>query len=197
MTQAAASRASFIEEARFSTAAAAARAERRNRPRHLLLLAVALLVFCTGLLAWSGIARARAASAFAEARDRAQQIVTKVDELRFLQAEADSAGAAATEGESIHNRLSRFQELGEQARLKNPPSVPQAKTADRTSSGGYTQRRLTYVVRDESLDNLLAWMRLAIEDIHGLEIQSVRLIPEANLWSLNVVFSRAERVSSP
>ncbi|MCC6677959.1 MAG: hypothetical protein IT436_12515 [Phycisphaerales bacterium] len=197
MTQAAASRATFLEESRLSAAAAAARAERRNRPRHLLLLSLALLVISAALLGWALLSRARAAAAFKAEQDRAQQIVTKTDQLRLLQAEADSVGAAPREGESIHNRLSRFQELGAQAGLKNPPSVPQSKTADRTAVGGFVQRRLTYVVRDESLDNLLAWMRSAIEDIHGLEIQSVRVIPEANQWSLNVTFSRSERASTP
>lgn len=196
MTQAAASRATLLEETRLGAAAAAARAERRNRPRHLLLLAAALLVFSAALLAWGLFGRARAARAFTNEQTRAQQIVTLTDELRQLQAQADASGSGFSEGESIHNRLSRFQELGAQAGLKNPPSVPQAKTADRASVGGVIQRRLTYSVRDESLQNLLAWMRTAIEDIHGLEIQSVRLTPEANQWLLNVVFSRSERASA-
>lgn len=196
MTQAAASRATMLEETRLSAAAAAARAERRNRPRHLLLLAIALLVFAAALLGWSMLSRSAAAAAFKTEQERAQQIVTKIDQLQAIQDEADSAGATPREGESIHNRLSRFQELGEQAGLKNPPSVPQGKNSDRTAVGGFVQRRLTYAVRDESLDNLLAWMRMAVEDIHGLEVQSVRLTPEANQWSLNVVFSRAERAST-
>lgn len=197
MTQAAATRAAFLEETRFNTASAASRAERRNRPRHLLLLSIALLTFAAALLGWGLLSRARAAATFRKEQVRAGQVVTKTDELRALRAESELTGAGLREGDSIHNSLSRFQDLGAQAGLKNPPSVPQAKTADRTAQGGYLQRRLTYAVRDESLDNLLNWMRMAIEDIHGLEIQSIRLTPEANLWSLNVVFSRSERATTP
>lgn len=196
MTQTAAGRASALEEARLTAATAAARAERRNRPKHLLLLALTLLMFSALLLGWSALARSRASKAYRNQRASAEAIVTQTDVLRRLMQEStDAAGASRPrEGESIHNRLSRFQELGAQAGLKNL-TAPQAKGADRATANGWVQRWLTYNVKDESLDSLMAWMRLAIEDIHGLEVKSVRLVPEANQWSLNVTFSRNERAT--
>lgn len=195
MTQVAAARLSAMEETRLEASTAAGRAERRNRPKHLLLLAFALLVFAAGLLGWSVLARARAAATLREERALAEKVRDITAQFNELKTDSEQSSTSRPKfGESIFNRPSRFQELAASAGLKNTGFVPQRKTAD-PAVNGVQRRRLEFELKDESLDALLNWMKMAVEDIPGLEVFSVRLRPEANQWALNVEFSRWERTT--
>jgi hypothetical protein len=194
MTQMAA-RVSSIDETRLAAATAAARTERRNRPIHVLMFAVVLLVLAAGLLGWSVLQKVRAAKAYRSQRDQTAEIVNKAGMLRTLMAQAEAQSTPGSgEDKSIHGRLDDFQKWWTDVGLANPQPLPSSTPSDARATNGRVQRRVVYTnIKSDSLEKLMAWMKTAVENIHGLEVRDIRLIPEANQWSLNVTFSRSER----
>ena len=48
-------------------------------------------------------------------------------------------------------------------------------------------------MRSADLEAMLHWVELAIENVEGLEVSRVELVPEARQWKLVVAFSRWEK----
>jgi len=185
------------EEARFALAAEGARAERRNRPRHLVLMAGVLLSIAIAYLmtSWSaaGAARERAASARSTAQDA---LLTAARLQRVMQAEAGDGGPQASEPASLV--LSSVELAGTKAGLANPVPPPATQIPLKPQGLGTQQLRWSYAVSDASLTALLAWVEGAAADVPGLEVHALTLTPEPqnNRWGLKVTFARWERLEA-
>jgi len=185
------------EDARFALAAEGARAERRNRPRHLVLMAGLLLSIAIAFLmtSWSAAAaaRERAASARSTAEDA---LLTAARLQRVMQADAGGGGPRASEPASLV--LSSVELAGTKAGLRNPVPPPPPPATSRRQGLGTEQLRWTYAVNDESLPALLAWVEQAAADVPGLEVHALTLTPEPqnNRWGLKVTFARWERLEA-
>ncbi len=177
---------------RFELASQAAGAERSKRPRHWIVLAGLLLA---GSLA-SGVA------AFQSSRDAglllsrqkalAEETLQSAGRLRALQTAAASGGPSISEPST--QVLSRIERAGIDAGLRDPVKLPKETRKDQPRPGvAALATRWTYEVRDPSLPIVLEWIKLCTQTVPGLEVQSVVVRPEANVWLVTVVFVKWER----
>jgi hypothetical protein len=179
------------QEAAMTLAASAARAQRRNRPAWLVLLGVIVLL-SGAAFAWSGWSahgeqRARARRAKAEA-DRVLAAAAKLKAMDDAEASGDGPRVVET-----GNVLSRIEAAGSRVGLSKPVGVGTRNVTARRELK-LNQVRISYNVKDESLGALLAWAEEAVRDVPGLEVYSLNVRPEASEWSVNIVFSRWERM---
>lgn len=179
------------EDARLELTATAARAERANKPRTLLL--VSLLLLAVSLLVLS-----MAWSAYSDATGRADAEQAKAAQAVEKSAQLVALGQAATTGtnqanEPISKFRSRIERAGVEAGLREPLRLPSERN-NVEKRLGTRQVLLTYEIRDPSFDALTRFMQRAVEDVPGLEVSSVLVRPEAQVWYLQVVFSRWERL---
>jgi hypothetical protein len=182
---------SAIDELRQDLTTAAASSQRRNTPRFLVLLALLGLVLCTGW-AWHCRSLAKAAARDADlAKLKAKEITLAVAKLRGL-IEAEAAGPGVRASQPMSQLLSVIEAAGARAGLKKQlpvgGRVPQPRTAE-----GWQQVRVSYALRDESLEAVMKWIDLAQEEIEGLAVSAMKIHPEANEWNVNVTFSRWEK----
>ncbi len=179
------------EDERFEAAMQASGNERRNRPLSLVwlggaLLAASVLTLIAGW--WSK--RSAESHYFSRADDsfRVQRMVQEWNELEQKQ----STGAQAGAHEPNLRISTTLEELATSAGIKNKPLAP--KINPRNIPGG---KEMTYVyndVRDESLQTLIDWVRLATEQIPGLELVEIpELKSDAAGWRMRVIFKRWER----
>jgi hypothetical protein len=175
-------------------AALAARTERANQPRHLVVMALLVLAGSLAYLgvAWSGYAGAR--KRLAAQQRLTGDVVESASRYRALV--AAGAGAEGARGaETSDTILSTIQGVGERAGLKNRIGVPTSSRREprANSAATSTQMKWTYTVKDPSLSALLNFAALAVGEVPGLEVYSAKVRPEAQGWELVVVFSRWER----
>lgn len=165
--------------------------ERRNRPLSLVwlggvLLVASLLTLLAGL--WSKRSAEGHYFSRADDRFRVQRMVQEWNELEQKQSTGDQA-AAHEPNQRIRTIL---EELATSAGIKKPPPAPTGNP--RNIPGG---KEMTYVyndVRDESLQALIDWVRLATEQIPGLELYEVpELKSDGAGWRMRVIFKRWER----
>lgn len=172
-------------------AVAAARGERRNKPTLLIALSAILLVagVVFAVVNLFGYTQARAAAEKAKAESTA--ILEQTALLRALiDEEANGSGVHASDPST--NVLSTIEAAGSRAGLqKAVPLGNRSVTPDRTL--GWNLVRYSYNVKDPSLDALLNWSQLVLEDLPSLEVYSVTLRPEATEWSYTIVYSRWEK----
>jgi hypothetical protein len=179
------------EDARFESAMAASSHERRNRPRSLILLGGLLLgaSFLTALLGWWSRTSARAH--YEERSNERFRLQRMVQEWRDLEAK-QSAGTGTGAHDPYPNLLSTMENLATSAGIKTVPQPP--RPSERQIPGG---KETTYVytdVRDESLQSLIDWVRLASEEIPGMELMEIpELKADGAGWRMRVIFKRWER----
>lgn len=178
------------DDARFELAMGAAAAERRNRPRAMVVvscvvLAVALVIAAAGV-------SARASARRTLARDLADQAAVEemAQEWERLDAQARESGDVAL-GTKIPNLVSKVEEAAARAGLKDPLKKP--RVTPRSANGGTMNEYYYTDVKDPSLKALMEWLRLATTEIPGLEIVGVDLKPEATAWNMTVTLRRWER----
>jgi len=180
----------MTEDERYDGAAIAAASERRNRPRHYVVLGVlALAISAAALLgAWSSRASARE-----QLRTRQKELAdinSLGAELNALQAERVLRSDDNDIFRTPTNMLSRLEALASEAGLVSTPPVPVERPM-KLEAG--TRREWPYSVTDPSLDALLSWVRLATERIPGTFPQTIELRPAGSNWRLSVTFARYER----
>lgn len=165
--------------------------ERRNRPLSLVwlggvLLVASLLTLLAGL--WSKQSAEGHYFSRADERFRVQRMVQEWNELEQKQ----STGAQAAAHEPNQRIPGTMEELAKSAGIKNLPPAP--KINPRNIPGG---KEVTYVyneVRDESLQTLMDWVRLATEQVPGLELVEIpELKSDGAGWRMRVIFKRWER----
>ncbi len=178
-----------IQELRDHLAGAAARREQHNRPTVLLLAGGLVFAVTLVVLVVCVTQRLSADRDLARARTQAQDLGSKAARLEQLTQASSQKGRAGI-GAPIETIRSRISAVAREAGVKGDVPLPTPKTG--AKNAGARQQRLQYEVRDESLDNLLAWMQNAVRDVPGLEVYSVTLRPEPATWYCKVVFSRWE-----
>jgi len=173
---------------RYEQAALAQIGERRNRPRHFVLLGgvVFLIALIVVIFAWTKQGRASA-----DLSKRERDLATLVN----LTSEwiALSETEASTEDEDRRIPESRVRELASRAGMaKQPPlakrNIDNYKDARRA--------RYRYDVSDESLGALMTWVDLVLSEFGGAWVHEIELKPSGNTWQLQVVFARWERTST-
>lgn len=176
-----------LDDLRATLAAQASRAEQRNRPRALLLIAAIVLVGGVWF-AWSGYARHVEAEDRAGAAQRFSDSVLKAaGKLQSL----ESQGVVQAR-EPMSQLFSRIEAMGGTAKLKNRVPIGASQTRPERTLG-WNQVKTTYTIRDPQLPAVLKWIDLVVADIPGMEVHSITIRPEASDWVVIVVFSRWER----
>lgn len=176
---------------RLDLAAAAARGERANRPRGLVVLATAgfaaaLIYLCVSIISKQS-ADARLASQ-QEAKARVSELAVR---LRALEQRAAQPGGDRFE--PYPQILTRIQglatEVGVTGRVPNP-----TERLESLRQGDLIRKRFTVNgATNPELQPLLDWVARAKAVIPGLEVTSVKIKPLPNDWAVDVVFSRWER----
>lgn len=178
------------EDERYEQALTASASERRNRPRHLLL--IPLILFCIAglVLSFAIYSRETSRLRLEQQQQRFERLVTGVAQLREL--ESTDTGSNSTVFDPIPDLLSRMEGYATQAGLRDVPKVPQQRT-DRTQ--GAVQMRYIYAgVTDPSLEALMNWVRTAKGGVPGLFVHSITLRPMPGRgWTMDVTFARWER----
>jgi hypothetical protein len=180
------------EERRAELAALAARTRRANEPRSLVVLAGVGVLVSAVVLGLSVLSYVGAALEARAERERAGAIATRVAHLRALGERASTDAADA--GESITRFRSRIDRAGVEAGLRDPLRVPAEAIPDIDRTKGTRQVQLTFDIRDPSMEALVQFMQRAVAEVPGLEVQSIQIKPEAQVWYLQVKFARWERL---
>ncbi|MEZ6317275.1 MAG: hypothetical protein R3B49_00785 [Phycisphaerales bacterium] len=180
----------MTEDERYDGAAIAAATERRNRPRHFVVLGAAALGIALLALLFAWTARGTAREQLDARRAEMAQIESLGNELAALR----SAKLVRTDDDTLFrtpsDMLTRLSDLASEAGLESEPPVPVERPVNLEAG---RRREWPYSVTDPSLDALLAWVRLAVERIPGTFPQTIELRPAGNRWRLDVTFARYER----
>lgn len=178
------------EDDRYEQAERAAAAERRNRPRALIVVgALALLASSVALLgAWR--ARSGAERDLARGRGELARIESLEGELEALRAARSLAPDQGEQFRTPPDILQTFRDLGRQAGFTQDPPVPSPR---RINVEGGQRVEWAYTVYDASLAPLLEWARLVIERIPGTFVHQVKLRPAGERWTMEVTFARFEQ----
>lgn len=180
----------MTEDERYDGALAATGAERRNRPRHLVVLGVLALVVALLALGWAWTSRASAREALGSRRRELAQIRSLGAELTALRAQRTFRSDEEDLFRTPTDMLSRLKDLAAEAGLESSPPVPVEREVNLQAG---SRREWPYSVTDASLDALLGWVRLAGERIPGTFAQTIELRPAGSRWRLDVTFARYER----
>jgi len=178
------------EDQRFELSAIAARDERRNRPAHLLLLATICFVLALLAMIWAALSRASALKTLGDQRFMASQIQQTCGEIVALREHA------AKQGDKINQPISqirsRLQAIAAESGVKGKVQIPRDEGEERRGPSKRIKFRFDNV-QDENLGALLAWLDNAVKELPGVEVYSVSIRPQANVWNLSVTFARWER----
>jgi hypothetical protein len=177
---------------RFELASRAASTERSTRPRHWILLAGLLLVVALGTLVFAVRSSVEASDRLERQQSIFTQTLESVGRMKALQAAASSGGPRLSEPST--QVLSRIERAGIDAGLADPVKLPRDTRKDAARPGAVAlATRWTYEVRDPNLPVILAWLEACTRTVPGLEVQSVVVRPEANVWQVTAVFVKWER----
>jgi hypothetical protein len=181
------------EDARFELALAAAAQERRNRPRHLTILAGLLLVAAlVGLwVTVSGMVSAR--TALSGAKRQAVEVEAMVARLAQLRAADNEQGPGGEPTGGSNVRTTLLNMAGE-AGLEGDLPPPQ----DSTKNAGTNLIRRDYSyndVRSVTIGPLVRWITSAVEAVPGLEVSRVTLKTGPQGWTMNITYSRVEQLT--
>ncbi|MCL4221337.1 MAG: hypothetical protein KJZ65_08200 [Phycisphaerales bacterium] len=182
----------MTEDERYEQAMSAAASERRNRPKHLLL--IPLLLFCVAglVLAFALFSRETARLRLEQQEMRYARLVEGVVQLREINLKSAASNGQNSLGEPISDLLSRMETYATQAGLQEKPRVPQQRKD--STRGAVRQRYIYSGLTDRSLPALLDWLRIAQNNVPGLFVYSITLRPVPSRgWSMDVTFARWER----
>lgn len=184
-------------ERREHLAASAAMAERRNRPRHLLILAMVLLLVSCLMLLWSMSSRNAASTDLSNATAEAQRVQNLISEWKSLKASSADTSKMKL-NEPLTTFYSKIESAATRSGVKERIPSAQAQSETRDARSGAVQKRIRYQrVSDPDLGALVRWIQAACEDVPGLEVYSLKVQPltAQGLWQIDVTFSRWERVN--
>jgi hypothetical protein len=186
------------DETRFELSLAAGAKERRNRPRWLVI-AAGLLLALVGIAALAGwVSRRSAITQLDRALQDQAAVEGMTQQLSSLSGVATQAGDQQL-GAPMANLRSTLEGLATRAGMASPPVPRNEDSVPQPQAGIVVKRYSFFDVRDPSLTAILEWLRLATQDpasrIPGLEVETLRLKPENNQWSMNLILRRWERAS--
>lgn len=181
-----------LDELRLDLARRAATADRRNRPRRLVLGALLLLLAAAvALLAALGD-RDEARTYLASESARATRVASLLTRWEQLEQAGDDPGHAALLSAPDPYLQSGFAERATRAGLRGVPTAPEnARTVG-------SVRRLDYRftgVTDDNAETLLTWVDLCAREIPGLWVSALTLRRQGQSIALEVTFTKFERVA--
>jgi len=170
----------------------AARTERSNKPTILIILSLALLVG-TGLFLLSSMAKLKSANTnLSRERDNAQSMVRYAAQLKQLRDLA--AEGSTTSFEPDPQLRSRIAQVAVAAGLSKPLPIPKSPAPSKSKDGTAQRIRFQYAVQDPSLAAIMTWLTQTERDIQGVRVYSIKIVPAAEQWTVDVTLSRVERV---
>ena len=184
----------FGDEQRLQLAAAAARTERSTQPRHLLVLALVLLVAAVTALAVTWTSHVKAVGRLRTEEATAGQVATGAAKLKALKAAAGSQNGPRA-NEKIGQILTLIENASADAGMKSRAQSP-SQRRDPFKAQNTVRVKLEYTVRDPSLAAIMDWARRSCEQVPGLEFYAIDLAPEAQNWRATITFVRWEREQS-
>lgn len=178
---------------RADRAALALDAERSNRPTYLVVVAALLLVIAVVVFVSSFFAKRSAEQDLIRRRAEAQRVMElcqRIKGLRIAAAEAKKLDVGQARGD-----IALEIKKAAPGALAPALPVPQEQTRDKDQERRVQQRVWIYQnIRSESLADLLTWAQNAPSKVSGLEVRSVQLKPESNVWNMRVEFARWEKM---
>ena len=178
---------------RYELASRAQNQQRLNAPRHLivlggLLLVIAIIAF---IIAWQ--TQSAATKKNGKAARELVRIETLIAEITSIQA-TQSGNPDKDVTDPLPGILSTLESLGSRAGLSNTDSVKIPTNQNQRPEGEAILRTYQYRnVRDQSLEKLINWVRLAEQEVPGMHIREISIEPRSNTWSMDVVLARYER----
>ncbi len=175
---------------RYDLAAQAKASERRNRPKHLLVVSGAVLAIGVLVLVVAWGSRASAAGATVRQERELEKIAQLSSEIV-----AKRQLLAAQEGGGDDGGIpdSRVRELATRAGMTSVPPI--AVVRRDPSSSNAVRLRYRYTVREETLEPMLEWVRLVLDEYRGAWVHEIVIKPSGRQWSLEIVFARWEQTS--
>lgn len=175
---------------RYELATRAQSQQRLNSPRHLIMLGLMLLVIALIVLvaAWQTQRSAIDKNAKA-ARDlvKVENLITEIQGLKLAQQQSGQEDIF----QPLPDILSQLQGLARRAEFENELGLP--RNPGSRPEGNAILKTYPYTVRDASLVHLLDWVRLAEDEIPGLEVRELSIQPSNQNWTMSVVLARYER----
>lgn len=182
------------EESRFDLSAFAADAERRNRPKQIVVLGIVLLVAALGFTGYAAMQYRSANVAADRARVQSTATARVVTEIRALQNRTQTTGAVARKPDP--NFLSTVQRLARESGVTADIAVPRPAEDKMPNRTDIVRNRWRYQnISDENPEDLLKWM-LAVRDAYpGTTIDELSLTPRGSTFRMSVSFARWEETS--
>jgi|GEM_PF-1247082 len=158
------------DDARAELIAEAQRHERRNRPRHLVLLAGIVAVAAAGYLIWATLELRERASALATARAEVQTLTNLGGQLRAVLAEMDSPEMRAR----LDPTVSVFSELNQRATDAGLIAganlrIEESATIDPIKDTDLVRKKWNITLQAQPADAIFRWLA-KVSEINGLEV---------------------------
>jgi hypothetical protein len=179
------------DDARFRIAMTAGTRERQNRPRALIVGALALLGLAAIVCLLGVVSRARAASGLREEDRRGRDADSRLAEVTALRAAQESAATPAGEPLGALELADRLGKIAQAAGLKDTLQPPREVSETR---GRIVIKRYSYSsIRSPDLAPVIDWLSRATQEIPGLELIGLELTPDASGWVVVPTLRRWER----
>ncbi len=179
---------SLSPEDRDELATAAAIAERRNRPRGLVIFSGIVAGIALIALIWSALSL----NAAQGAQDKQLELLTKTQSLAARWEGVQSAGQG--DGSDIFvpypSPRTKIEELATAAGI-DKPALP-----DRSLEGQGTIKMVQFKynnIRENDIAKVMRWIESVVQEIPGMFVEQLRIDPQPNNWNVSVTFSRWER----
>lgn len=179
------------DDDRYSLATRAEAGTRANRPTHLVALGAIVLLLTLTVAAFAWRSDARAARQLRNASFELDNIRLRADRLAELRA-VQAAAPTDDRYRPIPDILSRMSTIAREAGIEGTLSVPTTATTPFQESRRITYRYLG--LRMNSLEPLANWVNQAGQQIPGLHVVGVKIVPQANAWQADIIFARFERL---
>ncbi len=175
---------------RYELAARAQNQQRLNYPKHLIGLGLLLVVISLVVLVISWQVRSAAQEANTRVAYELTQIEQLITDIQTLEA-SQATSQDRDRGQPIPDMLSKFKRYGIQAKLENDIGLP--KNPKSRPEGNARLMSYPYTLRDPSLEHLLDWVRISIDQTPGLGVTSMEIKPAKQDWTMTITLSRYER----
>lgn len=175
---------------RYELAARAQNQQRLNYPKHLIGLGLLLVVISLVVLVISWQVRSTAQEANTRVAYELTQIEQLITDIQTLEA-SQATSQDRDRGQPIPDMLSKFKRYGIQAKLENDIGLP--KNPKSRPEGNARLMSYPYTLRDPSLEHLLDWVRISIDQTPGLGVTSMEIKPAKQDWTMTITLSRYER----
>ncbi|PCI08244.1 hypothetical protein COB72_08690 [bacterium] len=175
---------------RYELAARAQNQQRLNYPKHLIGLGLLLVVVSLVVLVISWQVRSAAQEANTRVAYELTQIEQLITDIQTLEA-TQATSQDRDRGQPIPDMLSKFKRYGIQAKLENDIGLP--KNPKSRPEGNARLMSYPYTLRDPSLEHLLDWVRISIDQTPGLGVTSMEIKPAKQDWTMTITLSRYER----